>query len=417
MASKTENEILKLVARARRIGWDVEQSNGKQDWVYRITCPNRVRVQLHGSPSDRNWLKSVMRDLNDNGFAEAEAAYEVAQEQARVEKLEEDRKRNELALKAAEERAKREAFTRAVAGQYVAQPADPDWIFTPHILPETRRVFIAPDLAREMLEKLNASNRPLRKGRVDYWASIIKRGKWLYTHQGMAINTVPALQDGQHRLAAAIQENFTLDINVSVGMPVANFGSIDVGANRSAADTLALLRKSNHIVLAGAVRHVVLYDRWGPEMRLGMKTRIPNDEFAEATEIYGERLEEAVRHAAAIYSNKNAPKMSKIALAAGIYLIGRRLREDDPRVIEFVRGYSQGTELPAGDVRVPLRRFMDNLGANKEGGSRRFIAPWEQLGVFIKAWNAWCNGRALTNLVLRSNELMPSVFIPTPLDD
>lgn len=419
MAARKE-EILAIVARARRVGWPVEQSNGRQDWVYRITCPDGYRVQLHGTPSERNWKKVVLDQLNDHGFAEAEAAYEIAAEQERIEKLEADRRKNEAAIKAAKERAKQAELARTAAGPYVAQPVDPNWIFTPHALPETRRVLINPDTAREMLDKLNTSNRPLRKGRVAYWASLIKRGTWRYTHQGIAIDTTPTLQDGQHRLAAIVKlaeedkETHTLDINVSVGMPPENFGSIDVGAQRSAADTLALLKKENHVVLSGAARLVIIYDRWGPETRLGTKSRIPNDEFAEAVEKYGERLENSVQQSISIYSYKDAPKMSKVALAAGIFLISRRLREDDPRVVEFLRGFKEGTNIPTGDVRVSLRRYMDNL---KSHNSRRITPAVDQLGVFLKAWNAWCSGRSIANLTLRSDELMPSVFLPPPLDD
>lgn len=399
----------------------VEQSNGRQDWVYRITCPDGFRVQLHGTPSERNWKKNVIKDLNDHGLAEAEAAHEIAEERARQEKIEEDRRRNEEALRVAKERSRQEALARSAAGPYVAQLVDPSWVFTPHVLPETRRVIIDSTMAREILDKFNSSNRPLRKGRVEYWASIIKRGKWRYTHQGIALDTTPVLQDGQHRLAALVHlsevegQEHTLDINLSVGMPPENFGAIDVGAQRSAADTLYLMKKENHIVLSGAARHVIVYDRWGGEMRLGMKgARVPNDEFAEAVEKYGKRLEAAVQQAISIYSYKDSPKMSKVALAAGIFLISRKLRENDPRVTEFLRGYKEGTDLPAGDVRVSLRRYMDNL---KPASARRGVPTVDQLGIFIKAWNAWCNGRSIGNLILRSDELMPSVFVPPPLDE
>lgn len=414
MAAKME-EILKIVARARRVGWEVEQGNGRQDWVYRIKCPDKYRVQIHGTPS-RNWFKNVMNDLNSHGFAEAEAAYELAEENARQEKLEEDRKRNAEALKVAEQRAKRAVFTRNVAGPYVAQVMEDDWFFKAHTVPETRRVLISPELAKRILEELNTDNRPIRKRRVAFWADLIRRGDWLYTHQGMAINTKPALQDGQHRLMAAVEEKFTLDVNMSVGMPSENFGSIDTGAARTAGDSLAVIGKTNTNVLAGSVRLVALYDIFGPELRLGAKTKVPNADIVEATKRYGEAIEEAVREATAILSRKySTRKMSRSALAAGIFLIERKIKHNDPRMVEFMRGFRDGTDLADGDVRVALRSFMQNLGTTTSRYRR--VPSEEQLGVFVKAWNAWCTNRPLRHLAFRGNELFPSVFVPPPLDD
>lgn len=414
MAVKTE-EILKIVSRVRRLGWDVEQANGRQDWVYRITCPDKYRIQIHGTPSDRNWLKSLIKDLNAHGFAEAEAAYELATEQARQQRLEEDRKRNDEILKATEEKAKREAFTRVVAGPYVAQVVDEDWFFKPHPVPETRRALISPELAQKILDVLNTGNRPIRKARVAFWADQMNSGNFVYTHQGIAINHKPQLQDGQHRLAASVLANYTLDVNVSVGMPETNFAVIDSGASRTASDALAVIGKVNTNVLAGTVRLVILYDIAGPELRLRSKSRIPHKQMVEGTQKYGEEIEECVRQAQNILSRVSATRsMSRISLAAGLYLIGRKVKKDDPRFTDFVNDFRDGVNLPYGDVRWHLRNFMDNIG---QGRRHRRVSTEEQLGVFIKAWNAWASGRVVKQLAFRGNELFPSVFVPPPLDD
>ncbi|HEY6116788.1 MAG TPA: hypothetical protein VI172_12595, partial [Candidatus Dormibacteraeota bacterium] len=80
MASFTR-EMNEIVARCRRIGWKVEVGTNRTDWRYRVTAPTGVRVQIHGSPSDRNWMHTVMRDLNAQGFEDAEAAWLAADEQ------------------------------------------------------------------------------------------------------------------------------------------------------------------------------------------------------------------------------------------------------------------------------------------------------------------------------------------------
>lgn len=420
--AQVSKQIAAIAGEARVYFGDqsVEQANGRRvDWVYRITCPDGYRVQLHGTPSVRSWKKEVYDELCRHGWLEAKDAWEKAKEAERQKRLEEDRKKNEAKLASALKRSRQVAAVSQAAGPYAPQIAEPSWIFSKHIVPETRRLVINPELAQQIMEKTNYNNRPLRKGRMTYWANIMKKGKWRYTHQGIAFDTTGALQDGQHRLAAAVDLGFTLDLNVSVGMPPENFGAIDVGAARSASDTLAVMDKPNADALAGAVRLIALYDKWGPEMRLGTRTRIPNDEFAELTEKYGERLLHVVEQAIEIHKRKGRPPMSRNALAAGIYLISRSLRENDPRVAEFIRGYIEGLDnsgvLRPGDSRLALREYLFNLQSSL--ARRRQVPTVDMLGIFIKAWNDWAVGNRRDQLAFRQNELFPRPFVPPPLED
>src|SRR6266480_2491930 len=208
------SEANALVGRIRRVwGNDaVEAGGGSNDWLWRITSPNtRTKIQLHGTPSDTNWLKNVMRQLRNAGFDRDEEIYLEQQEEERKQRIEVERERNELALVKAQRRLS--SVTKA-AGPLGPQVPNISWLFGPHEFPETKRLLIFPELSRKILDELNTANRPLRPTRVEYWASLMRRGRWAYTHQGIAFNTIPELQDGQHRLSAAVLENFTLDINV-----------------------------------------------------------------------------------------------------------------------------------------------------------------------------------------------------------
>lgn len=400
-------ELLALVGRVRRIGWDVEQApaGGATKWLYMVTAPDGFHIQLHSTPSDTNWEKSVLRKLNDHGFAEAEKAWLENDETQRLAKIEADRAKNERALAEAQKRA---ASVSKAAGPYGPQVASIDWIFTRHELPETKRCLITPELARKILDELNTSNRPLRESKVTYWQTIMKSGRWLYTHQGLAFSTTGALQDGQHRLEAAHREGFTLDINISVGMPDENFAVVDTGTIRSGADTLAVEGKDNVNILAAATKLVMVYDVYGVESRFGISRRQPNEAILAAATKYGKRLDEAVLLAKEINHYKSGPHMSPNALAAGIYLISRRLAKSNELVAEFLRGYKEGTDLPTGDSRIALRTFMFNMKDSRH----RKVPVVDQLGVFIKAWNAWVTNRGVTTISFRKDELMPKVILP-----
>jgi hypothetical protein len=404
-------EINIIVARVRRVWGDkaIERSDGGNDWLYRITAPDGHRVQLHSSPSDSNWERVVMRQLNQHGFSKDEVEYLKREEKERQDKLEAARQKAADDL----EKAQKRALTVAkAAGPYGPQVASVPWIFTAHDLPETRHCLITPELARKIVDELNTRNRPLRDGKVEFWRLLMRNGHWRYTHQGVAFDLTGALQDGQHRLEAAAREGFTLDINVSVGMPVENFTAVDTGAPRSGSDTLAVEGRSNASILAAATKLIFVYDRYGVEMRTGIRARMPNDSLAEAASKYGKRLDDAVAWAKTIRSKKGAPKMSSNALAAGIFLISRRLNKTDPRVEEFLRGFRDGSELASGDARNALRTFMFNMTNTRT----RRVSVEDQLGIFIKAWNLWVNGRGTNNLAFRRDEIMPRVFLP-PKDE
>src|SRR5437762_11438103 len=84
MTTTARAEISKIVARVRRVwGNDaVERGGGSSGWLYRINAPNGTRIQLHGTPSDRNWYKQVWQDLNAAGFEEDEENF-LAEEEER----------------------------------------------------------------------------------------------------------------------------------------------------------------------------------------------------------------------------------------------------------------------------------------------------------------------------------------------
>src|SRR5712691_180725 len=360
----SKSEVEKIVARVRRV-WgneSVEYGNKRGGWLYRVTTPTGERVQLHSSPSDRNWKHVVMRALNNAGFEAAEQTYLEEEAKVKAAQAEDMRRKEAEDLEKAQIRAS--ALARA-AGPFGPQVADVGWIWSKHEVPApARRVFVTPELAKKILAELNTNNRPLRPGRVLYWAKIMRADRWRFTHQGIAFDNRGALQDGQHRLAAAVQEDFTLDVQINVGMPTENFADIDTGAGRTGGDTVAVDNNEFPFpnILAASGKLVLVYDRFGSEARNGARSRIPNDELNEAIHKYGVELEEYVIQAKQISGKRGVgPKMSPNALAAGIYLIARKLPRNDARVVEFIRGYAEGSELPSGDARVALRSFMSNL--------------------------------------------------------
>lgn len=96
-------------------------------------------------------------------------------------------------------------------------------------------VDVTPKQAEAWL-KLNTSNRPLRKTYAKALSESMKRGEFMPTHQGIAING-SRLLDGQHRLMAVIESGLpSVKMTVITDADSDTFDAIDIGARRSHSD-------------------------------------------------------------------------------------------------------------------------------------------------------------------------------------
>jgi len=99
---------------------------------------------------------------------------------------------------------------------------------------------ITPKQAAEYLSKNHPKNRPLRAKRVKEWATTLKEGRWVLTHQGIAFDVEDYLIDGQHRLSAIIASGVPAQMMVTRNMSIDSFVVLDQGAYRNSADILRL---------------------------------------------------------------------------------------------------------------------------------------------------------------------------------
>lgn len=104
-----------------------------------------------------------------------------------------------------------------------------------------RVLLIGPDEARALLAA-NTDNRPLRNGRVNFYARTMKNGAWMFTHQGIAFSEDGLGIDLQHRLHAVILSGVTVRMMVTEGISREAFEAIDQHERRTMADSLKLRR-------------------------------------------------------------------------------------------------------------------------------------------------------------------------------
>lgn len=96
-------------------------------------------------------------------------------------------------------------------------------------------VVVTPEMAKAWLE-FNTHNRDIRESHVIGLAESIKRGEWMFFHQGIAFGESGRLIDGQHRLLAIIKANRSVPMLVFRDVDDAAYAVTDLTRKRSSAD-------------------------------------------------------------------------------------------------------------------------------------------------------------------------------------
>lgn len=122
----------------------------------------------------------------------------------------------------------------------------------------TRIELVTPSKAQQYLLK-NIQNRPLTT-QANFYAELMKRGKWNLTGQGISFDTNGNLIDGQHRLKAVTIANIPVEFLIIEGVMPTTQEDYDTGYKRTAGNVFDMKGIKNSSVLAAACRKIILYN-------------------------------------------------------------------------------------------------------------------------------------------------------------
>jgi hypothetical protein len=105
--------------------------------------------------------------------------------------------------------------------------------------PTCEYVSVTPDQATEWLNKA-AKNRKISQRRVGLYAAAMRRGDWMLTNQGIAIDEFGYLIDGQHRLQAVVEAQTPVVLLVIRATPNKSQLVLDQGLKRLPHDQVGL---------------------------------------------------------------------------------------------------------------------------------------------------------------------------------
>jgi hypothetical protein len=279
-------------------------------------------------------------------------------------------------------------------------PLDEAWCLVAHSEPDIRRVLVSPALAEKILALNPEHNRPLNRALVDQYKEEIASGTWLVTHQGVALDTTPHLQDGQHRLTAIAESGESQEMFIAVGMDPANFKVIDTGRNRKYSDVLAMRGMTDTFATGATVRLAYIY----LHRNFTSTHKVTNAMVLDLLESDVDAFRDAMTVGRRVASQALIPR---VAAGAANFLIRRVNTKRDTQ--EFFDLIINGAGDDGQKLRAdhPAERLRYTVNKGRADGKRR-TGP-EHLALIIKAWNAYSEGRELKMLVWGKQEPMPRV--------
>jgi hypothetical protein len=216
---------------------------------------------------------------------------------------------------------------------------------------------VTPEMAAAWLTR-NTRNRHLNRGRVMQLVATIKAGRWRLTHQGIAFDVNGILLDGQHRLMAIVEAGIAVMLEVTFGLPVDTFYSIDSGETRRPGQILGLaLGVGFGHREAAFIRALVMICRGGTLQNMHLD---------------GEKLtEEALRHSDALEWAKSLPVgsdgskrlISPVAAALAFFW-----PIDKPKIDDLARRLITGADLRQRSPELALRNYL-SASRGRQGGA------------------------------------------------
>lgn len=268
-------------------------------------------------------------------------------------------------------------------------------------------VKVTPTIAAQWLETMK-HNRKLSTINVEKLVQQMKNGYWVFDGSPIKFNRKGELVDGQHRLWALIEADYTADFMVVRGVPEEAFLTMDTGKSRGFADMLAIkhpeVQDLNNVA---ATTQIAL--RW----ELGLRNKLliagrSNTISTHQLMLFFEENQERII---------NASKLARVGKVTGIpgraldllaYLV---LDIDADDAAFFFERLHDGVGLDAGSSILTLR----NLGQQYRGakGQHTDLPPATAVALAIKAWNFFRDGVDAPRLQFRPGGATPERF-PEP---
>lgn len=274
------------------------------------------------------------------------------------------------------------------------------------------RILITPQMAEQYLATMG-SNRKLSTRNTEKLADMMRNGQWVFDGSPIRFNLDDELVDGQHRMWALIEADYSAEFLVVRGVVPEAFATMDTGKPRSFTDILSIEDPELSQIVALAATIQIIY-RWEDGRRgsalssLGgnVSQQVPNGTLLEFFRQNRDRLVEVARKSSTLAHRNRAIPGSAYAVAVWVF---EAIDAADSQF--FFDRLGDGAGLPEGSPILALRNYLGRALANATGRER---LPGDlAVAIMIKAWNAYREGEMIKILSYRRGGASPEAF-PTP---
>jgi len=253
----------------------------------------------------------------------------------------------------------------------------------------TETMTISPVMAEVMLER-NTGNRPVSRAAVRRYAKAMREGDWQLSGQPIIFSVDGILNDGQHRLLAAVEAGVSFRADLRFGIERMAFRVTDTGNKRSLADVLGIEGSKSTTILAGSLNWLNRYQKGiAATSRLGLTT-LEGLALLERNP----RLPESVTVGTRLNTETRLLSPSVASFLHYVFAQKDRVMADT-----FFACLTTGLDFYGKtDPRYVLRqRLIENKG------SKASLPDVYLAAIAIKAWNAMRSGRTVQRLLWKTD--------------
>lgn len=239
--------------------------------------------------------------------------------------------------------------------------------------------FIDPLTATRLLDE-QPENRPLRESKSLKFAAEITAKRWLPNGEPIILDEHGQLLDGQGRCRAITIAGKPIESYIIHGIPRRYFHSVDIGQQRTGADTLALAGATNYAISSALCRLSVLAE----EGNLGTNIVVSNERINAYWKKNADRIAPAISDLGKYINRSPIPA----SLFAYVYMVAKDIDANKAKL--FANGLATGEGLSSGSPLLVLRNRMISIK-----GEAHKLKQNEKLALTIKAWNAFYQDRSV----------------------
>lgn len=243
-------------------------------------------------------------------------------------------------------------------------------------------ITLTPELAKEFLNN-NIGNRDLKPIK-NHYASQMKSGGWKENGEPIIIDVNGTIKDGQHRLHAVIEANYTYKCALISGVDPNVMDTIDTGTNRSLPDVLKFNGFNCCPLISGIIKSVLKHknntvalnrsgrDRWSVTNSIGL-------DYANK---HKEGLRKIAKEASSLYKRQGVVLLTASHIAFFLHTLAESF-EYGATHIEFMKGIMGITADSSSCTHYVYRKLL-HATSNKTT-----LKPMYKFNLIIKAWNIY----------------------------